>query len=194
MRKMTTMKIPVRRNLSEPDLKHWIKIMERKKTIYWHDPDLGKRDAASISGLDYLKTIKEGQRQPPPAAMLVGYRLSDVDTGYAAFELDPREYHYNPFSTVHGGILSVLLDTAMTASVLSTLPIGLACATVEIKVNFIRPVTEETGFIRCEARPIHVGKRLATVEGRIRDKNGVLLAHGVSTCSIFNSSLQNSGP
>ena len=160
-------------------------IMERKKTIQWHDPELGKRDAASISGLDYLKAIKEGQKQPPPAAMLIGYRLSDVDTGYAVFELDPREYHYNPFSTVHGGILSILLDTAMTASVLSKLPREVTCATVEIKVNFIKPVTEKTGLIKCDAHPIHVGKRLATVEGRIRDKSGAILAHAVSTCSIF---------
>lgn len=161
--------------------------MDRKKTIHWHDPELSKRDAASISGLDYLKGIKEGQRQPPPVAMLIGYGISDVDTGYAAFELDPREYHYNPFSTVHGGILSVLLDTTMTASVLSTLKKGFGCATVEIKVNFIKPVTEKTGLIRCEARPVYVGKRLATVEGRIRDKGGAILAHGVSTCSIFKA-------
>ena len=106
-------------------------------------------------------------------------------TGYAVFELDPREYHYNPFSTVHGGILSILLDTAMTASVLSKLPREVTCATVEIKVNFIKPVTEKTGLIKCDAHPIHVGKRLATVEGRIRDKSGAILAHAVSTCSIF---------
>ena len=162
--------------------------MEKKKTIHWLDPELSMRDAATISGLDYLKAIRDGQRQHPPVAMLIGYRISDVDTGCAVFELDPREYHYNPFSTVHGGILSVLLDTAMTASVLSTLPKGVTCATVEIKVNFIKPVTEETGLIRCEARPIHVGKRLATVEGRIRDKDEVLLAHGMSTCSIFKVS------
>lgn len=159
--------------------------MDRKKTIHWHDPELSKRDAASISGLDYLKAIKKGESVPPPVAMLIGYRISDVDTGYAAFELNPMEYHYNPFSTVHGGILSLLLDTTMTASVLSTLEKGFGCMTVEVKVNFIKQVTEKTGLIRCTARPVHVGKRLATVEGRIKDKNGQILAHGVSTCSIF---------
>ena len=160
--------------------------MERKRTIIWDDPDINKRDAAaSISGLDYLRAIKDGKISPPPIAMLVGYNISEVDNGYAVFELNPAEYHYNPFATVHGGILSTLLDTTMTASVLSTLPKGISCSTIEIKVNFIRPATAKTEVLRCEARPIHIGKRLATVEGRLKDKNGELYAHGISTCSIF---------
>lgn len=160
--------------------------MERKRTIFWDDPKINKRDAAaSISGLDYLKAIKDGKISPPPIAVLVGYKISKVDDGYAVFELNPAEYHYNPFATVHGGILSILLDTTMTASVLSTLPKDISCTTVEIKVNFIKPVTAKTEVIRCEAKPIHIGKRLATVEGRLKDKNGELFAHATSTCSIF---------
>ena len=160
--------------------------MERKRTIFWDDPKINKRAAAtSISGLDYLRAIKDGRINPPPVAMLVGYKILEIENGYAVFELSPAEYHYNPFATVHGGILSTLLDTAMTASVLSTLSKGISCSTIEIKVNFIRPVTTDTEVLRCEARPIHVGKRLATVEGRLKDKNGKLYAHGISTCVIF---------
>jgi uncharacterized protein (TIGR00369 family) len=159
--------------------------MERKKAFSWEDPKKNARNAASISGLDYLKAIQTGKKRPPPVAGLVGYRLSEVDVGHAVFELEPREYHYNPFASVHGGILSTLMDSTMTSAVMTTLPKGVACATVEIKVNFIQPVTEQTGLIRCEARPIHVGKRLATVEGRITDPKGSVLAHGVSTCAVF---------
>mgnify|MGYP001827713447 CR=1 FL=1 len=160
--------------------------MQRKKSITWGDPGLSKRDAvAAVSGLDYLRDIKEGRIDRPPAAMLLGYRIHMVENGYAVFELDPAEYHYNPFATVHGGILSTLLDSAMTSSVITTLPPGKTCATVEIKVNFIRPVSAETGVLRCEARPVHVGRRLATVEGFLKNKEGKLIAHGISTCSIF---------
>ena len=95
--------------------------MERKRTIFWDDLKLNIRNAAKISGLDYLKAIKNGKISPPPIAMLIGYKISEVARGYAVFELNPAEFHYNPFSTVHGGILSILLDTTMTASVLSTL-------------------------------------------------------------------------
>jgi uncharacterized protein (TIGR00369 family) len=161
--------------------------MERKRTIFWDDPKVGARDAALISGLDYLKAIKDGRINPPPIAMLVGYKISEVDSGYAVYELDPGEYHYNPFATVHGGIISTILDTAMTASVLSTLEKGVSCSTAEIKVNFIRPVTTNTGTLRCEARPIHIGKRLATAEGKLKDKKDNLYAHAVSTCLIFKT-------
>ena len=161
--------------------------MKREKTISWSDPETSKRDAvASVSGLDYLRAIKDGRISPPPAAMLVGYRIHTVESGYSVFELDPAEYHYNPFATVHGGILSTLLDTTMTSAVITTLPQGKTCSTVEIKVNFIRPVTEETGVLRCEARPVHVGRHLATVEGHLRARSGKLIAHGLSTCSIFS--------
>ena len=58
--------------------------MERKRTIFWGDPEINKRDAvASISGLDYLKAIKDGKISPPPVAMLIGYNISEVDNGYA---------------------------------------------------------------------------------------------------------------
>ncbi len=160
---------------------------DRKKTIIWQDPKNNTRDIANTSGLEYLRSIKNNEIAPPPVAMLIGYTISTVENGYAVFELDPKEYHYNPFSSVHGGIISTLLDTTMTASVLSTLPKGINCSTVEIKVNFVRPVTARCETLKCEAQPLHIGKNLATAEGKLKDQNGKLYAHGVSTCSIFKS-------
>lgn len=161
--------------------------MERTRTITWQDPGIGARDANSITGLDYLIAIRDGVRQPSPVAVLLGYKLVAVEHGLAVFELQPAEYHYNPFATVHGGIISTLLDSTMTASVMTTLKRGISCSTVEIKVNFIRPITAHTQVLRCESRPIHVGSRLATVNGWLRDQKGNLYAHGVSTCSLFKT-------
>ena len=119
----------------------------RTRTIVWKNPTHSSRDAANISGFDYLCAIRDGNITPPPVAKLIGYRIVDVEQGRAIFELEPGEYHYNPFSTVHGGMITTLLDTAMTAAVMSTIPKGQGCATLEIKTNFIRPVTLETGLI-----------------------------------------------
>jgi uncharacterized protein (TIGR00369 family) len=158
---------------------------ERTRTIIWEDPKISARDATVVSGLDYLKGIKDGKIAPPPIARLVGYKIVDVETGTAVFEIEPGEHHYNPFSTVHGGILSTLLDTTMTAAVLSTLPIGKNCSTLELKVNFVRPVTGKSGLIRCRAEIIHSGSRVATASGKIFDDQERLVAHGIGTWTIF---------
>jgi len=161
---------------------------QRKLAVTWTDPGKSARNAAKISGLDYLNAIKKGQIPPPPAARLIGYRIARIEYGRAVFELDPAEYHYNPFSTLHGGIACTLLDSAMTAAVLSTLPIGAACSTVEIKTNFIRPITGKSGTIACHAEMIYAGNQIATASGNIVDANGKLCAHGVSTLMIFKTS------
>jgi len=161
--------------------------IDRKRTIIWQDPKKNTRDVSNVSGLDYLRSIQNEIIAPPPVAMLIGYKILNVKNGHVVYELDPKEYHYNPFSSVHGGIISTLLDTAMTASVLSTLTKGTNCSTIEIKVNFVRPVTSRCGTVKCEAQVLHTGKSFATAEGKLKDQNGKLYAHGVSTCSIFKS-------
>lgn len=136
------------------------------------------------SWLDFLEAIRTGRRPPSPAAELVGYRLVEIAPGRALFELVPHQRHCNFFTSIHGGILATLLDSAMTAVVLATLPAGQGCTTAEIKVNYVRPVTLDCGVLRCEARTIHIGQGLATAEGRVQDLEGRLYAHGVCTCAV----------
>jgi uncharacterized protein (TIGR00369 family) len=159
----------------------------RIRTVTWEDPRVSARDATSISGLNYLCSIKEGKTKPPPVAVLLGYRLAEVEIGRAVFELEPAEYHYNPLASVHGGVASTLLDSAMTAAIISTLPIGVTCSTIEMKVNFVRPITSKTGLIRCEGKIIHVGSRTGTAEGKLLGHQGKLYAHGVNTCMIIRT-------
>ena len=162
-----------------------ISMTKRTRTIEWEDPRISSRDTKNISGLAYLCAVKDGSIAPPPAAHLVGYQIVSVDAGQTVFELTPSEHHYNPFSTVHGGMLSTLLDAAMTAAVMTLLPPGKACSTLELKVNFIRPVNSRTGVIRAKASIIHAGSRVATVEGRLIDEKEKLYAHATSTCLII---------
>jgi uncharacterized protein (TIGR00369 family) len=157
---------------------------QRIRTLTWDDPQISRRDAAVISGMDYLLAIRDGRITQPPAAKLIGYKIREVEQGCAVFELEPAEYHYNPFATVHGGIIGGLLDSAMTAAVLSRLPIGLTCSTLEMKVNFIRPVTNAVGLVRGEGSVLHLGSSIATAEGKLFDERGKLYAHAVSTCAI----------
>jgi uncharacterized protein (TIGR00369 family) len=149
---------------------------------------VGANAARFMSGLDYLRAIETGEIPPPPIAQLLGFSLKRVDSGQAVFELEPAEYHYNPIGMVHGGVASTVLDSAMGCAVHSTRPAGTGYSTVELKVNFIRPLSTETGTLHCEASVIHTGGRISTAEGKIVDKDGKLYAHGTTTCIIFRPS------
>jgi len=80
-----------------------------------------------------------------------------------------------------------LLDSAMGCAVHSMLPAGTGYTTLELKVNFIRAMTAETGRVRAEAKLIHLGARTATAEGRVVDESGKLYAHGTTTCLILKA-------
>jgi len=120
-----------------------------------------------------------------PIAELVGFDLVELGEGRASFELDPGERHYNPLGTVHGGIAATLLDSAMGVAVHTTLGEGQTYTTLELKVNYVRAITEETGRVVATGSVIHRGGRVATAEARLSDANGKLLAHGTSTCLIM---------
>lgn len=141
---------------------------------------------APISGLTYLQGLLAGRNHPPPVAGLVGYRLVSVTEGRTLFELAPRHCHTNPFDTIHGGILSTLMDTTMTTAVWSTLEPGQIVSTMALNINFTRPVRIDSGILSCEGRSIHVGRRTATAEGRLTDARGRLCAHGTATCAVLS--------
>ncbi len=86
---------------------------------------------------------------------------------------------------MHGGLAATLCDTAVGCAVHSTLPAGAGYTTLELKVNFIRPLSVDTGRVFCEGRVIHVGGRVATAEARVTDAAGKLYAHATTTCMVF---------
>lgn len=157
----------------------------RTRTITWEDPHALAKSAVGLSGLEYLKKIVAGELPPPPIGVLMNFRISELSEGHAVFVVEPAEYHYNPIGVVHGGVAATLLDSAMGCAVHSTLPAGATYTTLEIKVNYIRAISAETGLVRCEANIIHTGGRTATAEGKIVDSQGKLYAHGTTTCIIF---------
>ena len=159
----------------------------RTRTVSWQDPRALAEAGKGLSGLEYLRKIVAGELPPPPIGVLMDFRVIEVEKGRAVFGVTPAEYHYNPIGVVHGGVAATLLDSALGCAVHSTLPAGAGYTTLEIKVNYIRPLTVETGPVRCEAKVIHLGVRTATAEGRIEDERGKLYAHGTTTCIIFRA-------
>jgi uncharacterized protein (TIGR00369 family) len=160
-------------------------VSARQRTVEWQDPVAAARTGRGLSGLDYLTAMQEGRIPRPPVAALVGFTIAEIAEGRVAMELDPAEFHYNPLASVHGGIVATLLDSVMGCAVHSKLPRGRGYTTVEIKVNYVRPVTAATGRVRAEGTTIHVGRQIATAEGRLVDAAGRLYAHATTTCLVF---------
>ena len=159
----------------------------RTLAVSWEDPRALAEAGRGLSGLEYLRKIVAGELPRPPISALMNFGLVELGEGYAVFSVEPAEYHYNPIGVVHGGLAATLLDSAMGCAVHSMLPAGAGYTTLEIKVNFVRPMTAGTGPVRCEAKLIHLGGRTATAEGRVVDRDGKLYAHGTTTCLIFRS-------
>ena len=160
----------------------------RTRVITWEDPTAAVQKGKTISGIEYLKALQTGELPPPPIAVLMDMWITEVSEGRVVFAAEPAEYHYNPLGTVHGGFTATLLDSALGCVVQSMLPAETGYTTVELKVNYLRPITTKTGMVYCEGKIIYVGGRIATAEGRLTDAQGKLYAHGTTTCVILRSS------
>jgi uncharacterized protein (TIGR00369 family) len=139
----------------------------------------------SMSGLDFLQGIVDGRLPAPPIADTLGFRIVEVAPGFALFTMVPEFKHYNPIGVVHGGVAATLLDSCMSCSIQTHFKVGTGYTTLEIKINFVRAITDKTGLIRAEGRSLSVGRRAATAEGKILDSSGILLAHATTTCLVF---------
>jgi uncharacterized protein (TIGR00369 family) len=160
---------------------------QRKRTVVWNDPTVNARAAEQMSGLEFLGAIQNGELPLPPMCELVGFEPAEVEEGRVVFECTPAECHYNPIGVVHGGLACTLFDSAMGCAVHTMLPAGVGYTTVELKVNFLRPITLNTGRLLCEGTTIHVGGHIATAEARLLDTSGKLYGHATTTCMIFRN-------
>lgn len=138
-----------------------------------------------MTGLEYFQMMVDGRVPTPPMVSLLGLRMVEVADGRVVLTGTAAEKFYNGWGVAHGGFAATLLDTALTCAINTTSARDRSFTTLELKINFVRPLTREAGEIRCEGRVIHVGKRTATAEGRITGPDGKLYAHGTTTCIVI---------
>ena len=152
----------------------------------WQDPLASLSTAAGMSGLEFMKAVVDGKLPPPPIMATMGMTGGEVGEGRAVFLGEAGEFLYNPIGMVHGGFAMTILDSAMGCAIHTTLAVGERYTTLETKVNFVRPITADTGQVRCEGVVVHRGGRVATAEGRLTAQgSGKLLAHGTTTCLVI---------
>jgi uncharacterized protein (TIGR00369 family) len=159
----------------------------RTRLLTWQNPLPTAAAGAELAGLEYMHRVIAGELPPPPIAVTLRMGIVEVEEGRAVFAGEPGEEHYNPIGVVHGGYAATLLDSAIGCAVHTTLPAGTAYTTLTLEAKFVRPITRETGSVRCEAMVVHRGRRQATAEARLIDGDGRLLAHGTGTCMILGT-------
>ena len=118
-------------------------------------------DLNATNGLERLEAIACGELDVPPMWILMGIKIDKITKGEVSFVCTPKLEHYNPWGNTHGGFGATLLDTAVGCSIQSMLPPGVSYTTLELKVNYIRPMTTDTGEVRAVGKAIHVGRRSA---------------------------------
>jgi uncharacterized protein (TIGR00369 family) len=158
--------------------------MHRTRTFEWDDPVPLSQRAAGLPGLEILQLAIDGKLPPPPMAHLMDIRLVEVEKGRAVFRGRPQEFHYNTLGSTHGGFGATMLDSAMGCAVHTALDAGDTYTTLEFKINFLRPMTVDTGEVRGIGIVVHAGRTTAIAEGRIVDEGGKLYAFATTTCQV----------
>jgi uncharacterized protein (TIGR00369 family) len=141
----------------------------------------------AMSGLEFVQGLVDGTLPLNTIAQTLGYDVTEAASGRVVVAAEPNGPHLNPAGTVHGGFAATLLDSCMGLAIQSTLEKGVLQTTLEFKISLVRPITPETGPIKAEGVVLSRGRRVGTAEGRITDRQERLLAHGTTTCLIFDS-------
>jgi uncharacterized protein (TIGR00369 family) len=161
-------------------------VPDRTRTYSWHDPMELAGQVATLGGMELFATLGRRELPPPPIMETLGVdRVEATGVGQISVFMRPQEFHYNPIGSVHGGVISMLLDTAAACAVHTTLPAGLGYTSLDLNARFLRPVTQASGMLRCDGRVISKGRQTALGEAHLYDAADRLVAHATSTCLIF---------
>ena len=159
----------------------------RRRTISWANPEDLARARRATTGRDFFEQVAAGAIPPPPLYNAVNIAIDEVGDGTSVLSCEPGEHLYNPMGIVHGGLHGTLIDSAAGVALQSTLPEGPRPGTVRLSVDFLRPITAETGTIRCDGSLVKGGRQIALSDAHILDRAGKLLARGQVTFALSPS-------
>jgi uncharacterized protein (TIGR00369 family) len=159
--------------------------MQRTRTFSWSDPLATARAAGELPGIDAIRAIAGGELPPPPIADLLEFEIALVEPGRVIFAFTPAEWMYNPIGSVHGGVAATLLDSSLGCAIHTTLDAGQRYTTSDLQVRYVRSMSADSGRVLADSHVVHVGRKLATAEGRLYAEQGeMLFAHATTSCLI----------
>ena len=159
---------------------------ERSRTVTWQDPLASAQAGLGMAGIDYIHAIIAGRIPPPPISQLIQMDLVEAEPGRVVFTCTPDESAYNPIGAVHGGLVCTLLDSVAGCALHTTLPQGKGYTSVEIKVNYLKPVRASSGTLTAVGTVVKAGSRVGFTEGVVTDASGAVVATATSTLLVFD--------
>lgn len=158
---------------------------QHNTTIEWTDPAPALAVLPALAGLDFMKKVAAGELPGAPIASHFAMQVLEVDSGTVTFQCQPDNSHYNPIGMVHGGLVCTLLDSALGCATHTTLEAGTGYTSIEIKVNYLRPVTADSGPLICTGRVTKPGRRVVFAEGEVVDNQGKTVATASGSLLVF---------
>ena len=159
--------------------------MRRERVIDWQTPGPAAKAAATMSGMEAMRAIRDGILPEPPMARLIDFRLRTAEPGRIVMELEPHESLENTIGLLHGATAAALLDTAMGCAISTMLPAGQGAVTLDLKLTYLRPLSVRSGTISAEGKLIKLGRQTSYAEGFVRDGAGNLAVHATATFSMM---------
>jgi len=156
--------------------------------VEWHDPTGITQQWAQMDGRAFLEAIGRREIPPPPIFSLLDITEGSLGDGWIEFKMRPQPYMMNLMGTMHGGVLATLVDSALTCAMITTLPAGMACTSIDLQMRFFRPARISAEMLTSRADVIHRGKSFGTTQGEIRDARDRLIVHATSALAIAPAS------
>lgn len=152
--------------------------------LEWTDPGAIGAKWMQLDGREFLEQIGRGEIPLPPILSVLDISEGSVGDGWIEFSMRPQGFMLNLAGTVHGGVLATLIDSALTCALVTRLPKGMACTTIDLQMRFFRPAHLSAERLTARAEVLHFGTTLGATTGEIRDAKGRLIAHGTSSLAI----------
>lgn len=158
----------------------------RTRTVTWYEAGPATDRILSMAGIDAIRAIIDGDLPTPPMESQWSFRFVAVEVGRVVVTYTPDESAYNGLGTVHGGLLCTLLDVVVGCAFHSTLPRGRGYTSVEIKINYLRPVSADTSMLTATGTVVKSGSRVGFAEGVVVDDTDKPVATATSTLLVFD--------
>jgi uncharacterized protein (TIGR00369 family) len=137
-----------------------------------------------LSGREFLERISRRELPLPPILEVLDITNGTAGDGWIEFVMRPQPFMMNLAGTVHGGVLATLVDSALTCALVTRLPQGMACVSIDLQMRFFRPARMSAETLTARAEVLNAGTTLGTTQGEIRDAKGRLIVHATSSLAI----------